>query len=383
MLVLNMMGGGEIVNRQSHYVMIIVNAVSNLVNFRHELILELIDRGYGVIIVSPSGDELKTYKELGCKIVEQSVNRHGKSVLQDITLMMKYFQYVQQWKPFCVLTYTIKPNLYGGFVSRILRVPYFINITGLGVAFTKQGFMTSVIIHMYRRVLKHAKCVFFQNKNNRQAFIRLKIPFYHSIVLPGSGVNLSFYAKQPYPPDDGMFRLIFISRIMKDKGIHEVINAARILGKKYPNLEIHILGACEDDYGSRMEQWSKEKNIVYHGVQHDTRPFMRQCDCLIHPSYHEGMSNVCLEAAASGRPILASNIPGCREIFDEGISGIGFEPHNVNALVKAIERYMSIPYEERKRMGERAREKVEEKFDRKLVIDAYMDEIECLEAMRS
>ena len=159
------MMGEEIVNRQSHYVMIIVNAVSNLVNFRHELILELIDRGYGVIIVSPSGDELKTYEELGCKIIEQSVNRHGKNVLQDITLMMKYFQYVRQWKPFCVLTYTIKPNLYGGFVSRVLRVPYLINITGLGVAFIKQDFMTSVIIHMYRRVLKHAKCVFFQKDN--------------------------------------------------------------------------------------------------------------------------------------------------------------------------------------------------------------------------
>ena len=370
-------------NRRSHYVMIIVNAVSNLVNFRHELILKLIEKGYGVIIVSPSGTELKTYEELGCKIIVQPVNRHGQNVLQDVVLMMKYFQYVWQWKPFCVLTYTIKPNLYGGFVSRILRVPYLINITGLGVAFTQQGFMTSAIIHMYRRVLKHAKCVFFQNKNNRQAFIRLKIPFYHSIVLPGSGVNLSFYERQPYPLEDGVFRFIFISRIMKDKGIHEVVNAARILGKKYSNIEFHILGACEDGYESHMEKWSKEENIIYHGVQHDTRPFMRQCDCLIHPSYHEGMSNVCLEAAASGRPILASNIPGCQEIFDEGISGIGFEPRNVNALVKAIEHFMRIPYGERKRMGEKAREKVEEKFDRRFVIDAYMDEIECLEAMRS
>lgn len=370
-------------NKQSKYVMVIVNAVSNLVNFRHELILELLNKGYGVIIVSPFGSELNTYEQLGCKIIIQPVNRHGKNVLQDMMLMLKYFQYVKKWKPFCVLTYTIKPNLYGGFVSRLLRVPYLINITGLGVAFSNKTPMTNVIIHMYRRVLKHAKCVFFQNKNNRQAFLRLKIPFYHSVILPGSGVNLSFYGKQPYPPNDGVFRFAFISRIMKDKGIHEVVYAARILGKKYPNIEFHILGACEDDYASQMEEWSKEKNIIYHGVQRDTRPFMKQCDCLIHPSYHEGMSNVCLEAAATGRPILASNIPGCREIFDDGFSGIGFEPRNVNALVKAIERYISIPYEERKLMGERARKKVEEKFDRKLVIDAYMDEIECLEAMRS
>ena len=369
--------------KRKPYVMIVVNAVSNLLNFRHELILALIDRGYGVVIVSPSGTALQMYEQMGCKVVVQAVNRHGRNVIQDMTLMMKYFQVIQEWKPFCILTYTIKPNLYAGLAARMLRVPYLIHITGLGIAFSNKSFMTSVIIHMYRRVLKHAKCVFFQNKSNRQTFIRLKIPFRHSVVLPGSGVNLSFYKKQEYPTDDGVFRLLFISRIMKDKGIHEVVNAARILGKKYGNIEFHILGACEDDYAPRMEEWAKEKNIIYHGAQKDTRPFMKQCDCLIHPSYHEGMSNVCLEAAATARPILASNIPGCREIFDEGISGIGFEPRNVSALVKAIETYIRIPYAERKRMGEKARKKVEEKFDRKFVINAYMDELECLEAMKN
>lgn len=370
-------------NRKSNRIMIVVNAVSNLINFRHELIIALLQRGYEVLIVTPYGSGLSRYERMGCKVLIQSVNRHGKSVTQDMALLMKYFSFIQKYKPFAVLTYTIKPNLYAGFAARMLRVPYLINITGLGIAFDKQGAMRSLIVHMYRRVLKHAACVFYQNKNNRKTFIKLHIPFHHSEILPGSGVNLEYYTAKPYPLKSKTIKLLFISRIMRDKGIHELVNAARLLGRKYAELEFHILGACEDDYATKMEQWAKETNIFYHGVQKDTRPFMEECDALVHPSYHEGMSNVCLEAAATGRPIIASNIPGCAEIFDEGISGIGFEPRNVNSLVKAIEKFIAIPYEKRQEMGRRGRKKVEEKFDRKLVIQAYMDELECLEAMRN
>lgn len=374
---------GAEMNKKSNRIMIVVNAVSNLVNFRHELIVALLREGYEVLIVTPKGEGLAQYGALGCKILIQPVNRHGKSITQDMALMMKYFSYIQQYRPFAVLTYTIKPNLYAGFAARMLRVPYLINITGLGIAFDKQGAMRSLIVHMYRRVLKHAACVFYQNKTNRKTFIKLKIPFRHSEVLPGSGVNLEHFVAEPYPPQNDKIRLLFISRIMKDKGIHELVNAAKLLGRKYHDLEFHILGACEDDYAPKMAEWAKEDNIYYHGVQKDTRPFMKQCDALVHPSYHEGMSNVCLEAAATARPIIASDIPGCREIFDESISGLGFEPRNVNSLVKAIEKFIHLPYEVRKNMGVCGRKKVEEKFDRNLVIQAYMDELECLEAMRN
>lgn len=374
---------GAEMNKKSNRIMIVVNAVSNLVNFRHELIVALLREGYEVLIVTPKGEGLAQYEALGCKILIQPVNRHGKSITQDMALMMKYFSYIQQYRPFAVLTYTIKPNLYAGFAARMLRVPYLINITGLGIAFDKQGAMRSLIVHMYRRVLKHAACVFYQNKTNRKTFIKLKIPFRHSEVLPGSGVNLEHFVAEPYPPQDDKIRLLFISRIMKDKGIHELVNAAKLLGRKYHDLEFHILGACEDDYAPKMAEWAKADNIYYHGVQKDTRPFMKQCDALVHPSYHEGMSNVCLEAAATARPIIASDIPGCREIFDESISGLGFEPRNVNSLVKAIEKFIHLPYEVRKNMGVCGRKKVEEKFDRNLVIQAYMDELECLEAMRN
>lgn len=370
-------------NKASNRIMIVVNAVSNLINFRHELIIALLEEGYEVLIVTPKGEGLNQYKKLGCQILIQPVNRHGKSITQDMTLMMKYFSLIQKYKPFAVFTYTIKPNLYAGFAARMLRVPYLINITGLGIAFDKQGPVRSLIVHMYRRVLKHAACVFYQNKNNRKTFIKLKIPFRHSEVLPGSGVNLEYYTAQPYPPPSEKIKFLFISRIMKDKGIHELVNAAKLLGRRYQNLEFHILGACEDDYLTRMEAWAKEKNIFYHGLQKDTRPFMKACDALVHPSYHEGMSNVCLEAAATARPIIASDIPGCNEIFDDAISGFGFEPRNVNSLVKAIEKFIQLPYEKRKAMGLSGRKKVEEKFDRNLVIQAYMDELECLEAMRN
>ena len=363
--------------RHNCKVMIIVNAATNLANFRDEIIEELLAEQYEVIIVSPAGKRLAPYKEKdGCKVIEIAVNRHGKNPVQEIALFMKYFNVMKKYRPICVLTYTIKPNIYGGMAARFLRIPYIVNITGLGVVFDNRNMLQKTIVMLYRRVMKHATCVFFQNKTNRSTFIRLGIDFPCSEIIPGSGVNLDINALETYPAENEPVRFLFVARIMKDKGINEYVAAAKVIRKKYPNVEFHVIGNCEYGYEEKVAKWAKEGHIIYHGAQPDVHMFMKKSHALIHPSFYmEGMSNVCLEAAATGRPVLTTNWLGCKETVDDGRTGFVFEPRNVASLVNIITKFIELPYEEKVIMGQKGRKKMESQFDRQIVVESYMKEI--------
>lgn len=363
--------------RHNRKVMIIVNAATNLANFRDEIIEELLAEQYEVIIVSPAGKRLAPYKvKNGCQVVEIAVNRHGKNPVQEMALFMKYFRVMKKYRPICVLTYTIKPNIYGGMAARFLRIPYIVNITGLGVVFDNKNMLQKTIVMLYRRVMKHATCVFFQNKTNRSTFIRLGIDFPCSEIIPGSGVNLKINSLEDYPAENEPLRFLFVARIMKDKGINEYVHAARIIRKQYSDVEFHVIGNCEFGYEDKVDKWAEQGDIIYHGAQPDVHSFMKNCHALIHPSFYmEGISNVCLEAAATGRPVLTTNWLGCKETVDDGESGYIFETRNVASLVKVIKKFIELPYKEKVEMGIKGRVKMENQYDRQLVVDSYMKEI--------
>lgn len=356
--------------------MILAHNAEGLYRPRRELMQALKQEGHKVIVSVPRGKFFDKISALADEVVDTPLERRGTNPVKDLRLLYFYHRLMRRIKPDCVLSYAIKPNLYGGMAAQKNHIPYMPNVTGLGTAFDKAGPIRAFIVRMYRGISQKAQCAFLQNSANQEVLEKFGICWKKTVLLPGSGINLEDYHVCDYPDNDGKFRFLFISRIMKEKGIHELMDAARSLGGRFENMEFHILGYCENGYGEKMAAWAKGKNIFYHGPQEDVRPFLAMCDCLVHPSYHEGMSNVCLEAAASARPILASNIPGCKEIFDDGVTGIGFAPRDANDLKYAIERFVRIPYEERKNMGLRGREKVEREFDRKLVIQAYLEEIE-------
>lgn len=357
-------------------ILILAHHAEGLYRPRHELMQALKQAGHKVIVSIPRGIYYDKVSALVDEVVDTPIERRGTNPIKDLRLLHFYHRLMKNIKPDCVLSYAIKPNLYGGITAQKSHIPYMPNITGLGTAFDKAGLIRTFIVCMYRKIAGQAQCAFLQNNANKAVMEKFGIHWKKVVLLPGSGINLSDFPACDYSRDGKQFRFLFVSRIMRDKGIHELIEAARILGSRYENLEFHILGYCENGYEDKMAAWAKEKNIFYHGPQENVRPFLAMCDCLVHPSYHEGMSNVCLEAAASARPVLASNIPGCKEIFDDGITGIGFAPRNVSSLVEAIERFMCLPYEERKKMGLLGRKKVEQEFDRKRVIQAYLEEIE-------
>ena len=275
-----------------------------------------------------------------------------------------------------VLTYTIKPNIYGGIASRLFRIPYIANITGLGTSIENGGFIQKIVLNLYKIGLSKASCVFFQNSSNCKSFTDNHIVSDNIMIIPGSGVNLKQYFFEEYPSNDTVIKFLFIGRIMKNKGIEELLYAASILYEKYPNVQFDVLGNIKDDYSDLIRDLASKGIIKYHGYQDDVHSFIKNSHATVLPSYHEGTANVLLESASTGRPVLATNVPGCKETFDEGVSGFGFEARNTDDLVNKLIKFVQLPYEQKKAMGLAGRKKMEKEYDRNIVIDAYISEIE-------
>lgn len=357
-------------------VLILSNSVSGLFSFRKEVVGALVAEGYRVWIACPreEGEKSDYFRNLGCEMVDTPVDRRGTNPIRDFGLFRQYRRLIRQVKPAAVLTYTIKSNVYGGVAARCAHVPQLANITGLGTAVENPGLLSKITVAMYRFGLKRAKTVFYQNVSIQKFCQKNKIGR-HGVLLPGSGVNLDWHALQPYPTQESPMRFLFISRVMRDKGAEELLAAAKIIKEKYPQTEFHILGPCEDGYEARLREACDTGTVVWHGSVPDVRPYIREAWCTVHPSYHEGMANVLLESAAAGRPVITTDVPGCRETLDEGVSGLLCPAKDAAALTDAIERFIQLSYDEKVRMGQSGRDFVANHFDRQIVVDAYLNEL--------
>lgn len=360
-------------------VSLIANDTTYIYNLRKEVIERLIKEGHQVELICESLLYVDELEKLGCSIVKVNTGRHGTNPFADLALLQNYKKILKQSKPDIVLTYNIKPCSYGGMACRMLKLPYMPNITGLGTAVENASAIQKIAIMLYKLGVRNAKCIFFQNIDNQKFFEDHNMIGKNTKVclLPGSGVNLEKHKLLPYPEDDNIIHFQFTSRILKEKGVDLYIEAARIIHKKYPNTVFNICGGCDDDkYLQILEDAEKEGCIKYHGQQKDIRPFLKQASCIVHTSYYpEGMSNVLLEAAASGRPIIATDRSGCRETVDDGVTGYIIPIKNLDSLVKAIEKILSMSVEERKNMGLAGRKKMEQEFDRNIVVEAYLNSL--------
>lgn len=356
-------------------ILILANFGMGLYKFRKELLEKLISENHEVYISLPNDEYVPKLEVLGCKFVDTKLNRRGTNPITDLELLLDYVKLIKQIKPDVVLTYTIKPNIYGGIACRITKIKYIANITGLGTAVENPGFIQKITLILYKLGLKKASCIFFQNINNQKFFQDRKISQTNTRLVPGSGVNLEEYTLQKYPEKHKAITFLFIGRIMKAKGIEELLEAAKIVKASYPTVQFDLIGPIEEDYTQKIEELDKEGIVRYYGQQDDVKTYINSSHATILPSYHEGIANVLLESAASGRPILASNVPGCMETFDEGFTGFGYEVRNVESLVNAIIRFIKLPYEKQVEMGINSRKKIENEYDRNLVINAYLDEI--------
>lgn len=359
-------------------VVILSNHHAYTYNFRKEIIQRLITEKFKVYIICPYGEKIEYLKEMGCEYIDIPLDRRGINPITDFKLLLKYNKLIKKINPSVVLGYTIKPNIYGSLICKRFKIPFIANITGLGTAVEKESLIQRMLIFLYRIAFNKVGCIFFQNSENQQFFIENNIGLGKHKIIPGSGVNIDYFNLLDYPSDK-FVEFIFVSRIMKEKGIDQYLEAADYIRDKYPDTRFHVLGFCEDDYEEKLKMYQDKGVIQYHGMQSDVREFHKISHCTIHPTYYpEGMSNVLLESAACGRPIITTNRSGCREIVDNGVNGYIIEQQNSKDLIKKIEQFLELSYLEKMKMGLAGRVKVESEFDRNIVVEAYLTELDRL-----
>ena len=357
-------------------VLFLVNHDVVIYNFRFELVEELIKRNNEVIISCPYGERIDELVKLGAKHRNIKIDRHGINPLNDLKLIRQYKKLIQEERPDIIFSYTIKPNIYGAIAANKYHVPIIANITGLGTAVENNGLKQKICILLYKYAFRNIKKVYFQNKENQDFFVDHKIALGKHDLLPGSGVNLKKFQPLPFP-DDSIIKFVFIGRIMKEKGIDYYLNSAEFIKEKYPHTEFHVCGFVEDGYKGRLQEFIDKGLIIYHGMIKDVREIHKITHCTIFPSYYpEGISNVLLEAAACARPIITTNRSGCREAVDDGVTGFLVDIKNQNFLNEAILKFLTLTNKQKSDMGKKARLKMEQNFNRYIIINKYLEEIQ-------
>lgn len=355
-------------------ILIFTNHSYMLWQFRRELIFELM-KDYEVVLVMPFVGHEEDFREKGIRCVETDVDRRGINPVTDLKLIVTYRKILRKERPDQVITYSIKPNVYAGWLCGRMGIPYCANVQGLGTAFEKPVLAAFVTV-LYRIAFGKVQKVFFENRPNGEEFRRRNIiPADRQVILPGAGINMNYYSLQPYPRHKKI-HFLYLGRIMKEKGIDELFWAVRKLHTLRQDFVLDLVGFYEEEYREQTEQLEKEGIVIFHGFQQDPRPFYKEADCVILPSYHEGMSNVLLEAAAVGRPLITSDIPGCREAVDEGQTGFLVLVRDRESLYGAMEKFMALPESERQAMGLAGHHKMLREFQKDMVVQRTIREMD-------
>jgi glycosyltransferase involved in cell wall biosynthesis len=361
---------------------IIYNTMWYIYNFRLNLLRELLRSGYSVAALAPFDGYETRLQELGVECIDIKFQSRSTNPVSDLKILLEFHRGFKRIKPDCILSFTIKPNIYGSIAARLRKVPIINNITGLGSAFISGNLITRIIIFLYRFALKASKRVFFQNNDDLNQFIGLSIVTREqSRRIPGSGVDLEKYKPLQAEEQDGLFRFLLIGRMLKDKGVCEYVDAARSIRAKGVHAEFGLLGEIDVDnpttiVKAEIDEWERAGLVRYYGTTNDVRPFIAKSHCIVLPSYREGLSRTLLEAAAMGKPCIAADVPGCRDVVENGKTGFLCEVKNALDLSNQMERMIALSEIERSEMGKQGRKKIENEFDDKIVIKAYSEEIE-------
>jgi glycosyltransferase involved in cell wall biosynthesis len=360
-------------------VVIAINTSWNIVNFRAGLIRALIGAGYEVVAVAPPDDYSAQLAELGCRYVALSMDNQGISPPRDAALLLRFRALLARERPVAFLGYTIKPNVYGSLAARSLGIPTINNISGLGTAFIRNTWLTRVVTQLYRAALRPAGRVFFQNEEDRTVFVaKGLVRPERTEVLPGSGIDLEAF--KPLPRSPGLKegpRFLLIARLLRDKGVVEFVEAARILRRTWPNAVFQLLGFLDVQNRTAItkadvDRWVAEGVVDYLGSTDDVRPHIADADCIVLPSYREGTPRTLLEAAAMGKPLIATDVPGCRNVVTDGENGFLCRARDAVDLAAKISSFLELSDDSRAHMGLASRAKVEREFDEHLVVNRYL-----------
>lgn len=363
----------------SRKVVIALNTAWNLVNFRAGLIRALVAEGYEVVAVAPDDVYASRLAELGCRFVALPMDNKGTHPGRDLLLFFRFLNLLRRERPDVFLGYTIKPNVYGSLAAHVLGIPVVNNIAGLGTAFIRNSWLTRLVRLLYKTAFSRSSHVFFQNNEDLHMFVeRGLVPADKVSRLPGSGVDLGVFHYVPMSSlESRSFCFLLVARLLWDKGVGEYVEAARMVRRKYPATTFQLLGFLDVKNqtavsSAQMDDWIDEGVVEYLGVADDVKPYLAAADCVVLPSYREGVPRSLLEAAAIGRPIVTTDAIGCRDAVDDGVNGLLCCVGDASDLAEKLQRIVEMSPSERELMGNAGREKMELEFDEKIVIDRYL-----------
>jgi glycosyltransferase involved in cell wall biosynthesis len=355
-----------------------INSAWNILNFRSGLIRALLDNGHEVIAIAPPDSSAQGLIDMGCRFVPIEIDSKGVNPIADAALFSRYLYILKREKPDAFLSYTIKPNIWGSLAAHACGIAVINNVSGLGTAFIRQTWLTSVVKMLYRTALARSHAVFFQNEEDRSLFVRWGIVSKNRTgLIPGSGVDLehfSPFSSESLPRQEFLFLLV--ARLLYDKGVGEYVEAARLLRKRRSEIKCALLGFLDVENRTAVsrdavDSWVREGIIDYLGVADDVRPHIAAADCIVLPSYREGTPRTLLEAAAMGKPIVATDVPGCREVVEHGRTGLLCRVRDANDLSAKMETIAEMAQLDRQSMGAAGRTKMELEFNERFVIEAY------------
>jgi len=362
-------------------VIIVNNTTWNVKNFRKGLVLSLIDRGDKVVVVTPKDKYVGEVLDFGCEHFNINLDNKGVNPVNDLYLLFQYLRIFYRERPNVILAYTAKPNIYGSIAASFYSIPIVNNISGLGTAFIRGELLGKIVSLLYKFSLRKSECVFFQNNDDKDLFLKKNLVTKNQVdILPGSGVNLEYY--QPsnlniVNRNQDEFVFLLIARLIWDKGIQEYVDAARLIKKSNLKVRFQILGFLDVDnqtavLKSDIDIWVQEDVIEYLGSADDVRDYIHKSDCIVLPSYREGTPRTLLEAAAMGKPIITTNVEGCREVVDDGINGYLCNVRDAHDLAKKMEIMLEMDSKTIEEMGLKGRKKMEKEFDERIVISKYV-----------
>lgn len=363
------------------HVLMTVNAAWNIWNFRRPLVEALIADGHRITVLAPADEASARLQALGCVVRPLAMSVKGLNPIEDLRLERRFAQAFRAEPPDIVLSYTIKNNIFGATPAIAAGVPFVPNVTGLGTAFLSGRLLEMVSVQLYRRAFASLPCVFFQNADDRDLFVEYGIVRNDQTkLLPGSGIDLAQFAPAPMPDTVAPPVFLMIARLLRDKGVLEFVEAAREIKARHPAARFQLLGSLGSNNRTAIDAemvdgWVNEGVVEYLGTADDVRPVIAAATCVVLPSYREGAPRTLIEAAAMSRPVIATDVPGCRAVVDRDASGFLCEARNARSLAEAFERFLALPPAARAAMGSAGRAKMAREFDQALVIEAYREAI--------
>ena len=366
------------------HILMTVNAAWNIWNFRRSVVEALVGDGHHVTVLAPPDDAVSNLESLGCRFHPLEMSVQGLNPIEDLKLQRRFKRVFREVQPDVVLSYTIKNNIFGAWAAQAVGVPFLPNVTGLGTAFLSGRLLQTVAEQLYRRSFSALPTVFFQNEDDRDLFLdRAMVRADQTRLLPGSGIDLVRFAPTVMPSVGDSPIFLMIARLLRDKGVVEFVGAARQIKAYYPRARFQLLGAVGSENRGAIDAvmvqgWVAEGMVEYLGTTHDVRSAITAASCVVLPSYREGAPRTLIEAAAMGRPVITTDVPGCRAVVDRDVSGFFCEVRSVESLATAIKRFLALSSRQRQAMGQAGRTKMEREYDQAIVVQAYRAAIESL-----